>query len=191
MATLLEIEPMNFRPQLHRLLVILALTIATTSLASAAEQGTLDPNLEPLRPWLGKTWKSDAATNGGKTTVDVARWERALNGKAVRMLHSINDGEYGGETIATWDEKKQSIVYQYFTTAGFITSGTIKAEEDRIVTHETVSGNAGGVTEVRGTVEMKPDATYRIATEYLKDGKWEPARDVIYREDPEAKVVFR
>jgi hypothetical protein len=174
-----------------RPVVLLALTLAMACAASAAEQGTLNENLEPLRPWLGKTWKSDPTTSGGKTTVDVSRWERALNGKAVRMLHSINDGEYGGETIATWDDKKKSIVYQYFTTAGFSTSGTIKAEDGKIVTHETVSGNAGGVTEVRGTAEMRGDGTYRIKTEYLKDSKWEPARDVVYREDPNATVVFK
>jgi hypothetical protein len=174
-----------------RFIVLFAITVTITSSASAAEQGSLDPNLEPLRPWLGKTWKSDATTSGGKTTIDVSRWERALNGKAVRMLHSINDGEYGGETIATWDEKKQSIVYQYFTTAGFSTSGTIKVEDGKIVTHEMVSGNAGGVTEVRGTLAMEPDGTYRIKTEYMKDGKWEPARNVVYREDPSATVVFK
>ena len=174
-----------------RLVAFLVVSLAATFRTSAAEEAKLDPNLEPLRAWLGKTWKSDPATNGGKTTVDVSRWERALNGKAVRILHSINDGEYGGETIATWDDKKKSIVYQYFTTAGFTTSGTIKTDDGKIVTHETVSGNSGGVTEVRGTGEMKPDGTYRIKTEYLKDGKWEPARDVVYREDPAAQVVFR
>ena len=173
-----------------RFVVSVALTLATTWSAFAAEQGTLDPNLEPLRPLLGKTWKSEPGTSGGKTTVDVSRWERALNGKAVRLLHSVNEGEYGGETIATWDDKKKSIVYQYFTTAGFNTSGTMKAEDGKIVTHEMVAGDAGGVSEVRGTLELRPDG-YRMKTEYLKGGKWEPARDVVYREDPAATVVFK
>ena len=174
-----------------RRLAFAALALLTTWSAVAAEEQMLDPNLEPLRPWLGKTWKSDPVTSGGKTTVDVSRWERALNGKAVRILHSINEGEYGGETIATWDDKQKSIVYQYFTTAGFSTSGTIKTDGGKIVTHEHVSGNAGGVTEVRGTGEMASDGTYRIKTEYMKNGKWEPARDVVYREDASARVVFK
>jgi hypothetical protein len=178
-------------PPMKILLLFLTLTLQLALSMRAAEEGTLDPNLEPLRPWLGKTWKSDPMTRDAKTTVDVSRWERALNGKAVRMLHSINDGEYGGETIAMWDDKKKSIVYQYFTTAGFSTTGTIKPADRKIITHETVSGNAGGVTEVRGTAEIKPDGTYRLKTEYLKDGKWEPARDVLYREDASAKVLFK
>lgn len=179
-------------PPMKTTSLVLTLTfyVASTLTNFAAEQGTLDPHLEPLRPWLGKTWKS-AAEGGEKPKTDVARWERALNGKAVRILHSINDGEYGGETIATWDDKKQSVVYHYFTTAGFSTTGTMSFKDGKMTTNETVSGNAGGVTEVRGTAEMAPDGTFRMKTEYLKEGKWEPARDVVYREDATANVVFR
>ncbi len=108
--------------------------------------------------------------------MDVARWEQALNGKAVRILHSINDGEYGGETIAIWDENKGSIVYHYFTTAGSSTTGTMVFKDGKMVTNETVSGSAGGVTEVRGTAEIGTDGTFRMKTEYLKEGKWQPAR---------------
>ena len=172
------------------LLLAPALLLAAAATNFAAEQGALDPHLEPLRPWLGKTWKS-AAEGGEKPKVDVARWERALNGKAVRILHSLNDGEYGGETIATWDEKKQSVVYYYFTTAGFSTTGTMTFKDGRMTTNETVSGDARGVTEVRGTAEIAADGWFRMKTEYLKEGKWQPARDVVYREDPAANVVFR
>lgn len=105
---------------------IFVIELATVFRTSAAEQGSLDPHLEPLRPWLGKTWKSEAAeASNAEPKVDVARWERALNGRAVRILHSINEGSYGGETIALWDEAKKSVIYHYFTTAGFTTNGTI------------------------------------------------------------------
>ena len=173
------------------LLLQLAATCAVPLVAFSAEQGALDPNLEPLRPWLGKTWKSDAAESGDKPKIDVARWERALNGKAVRILHSINDGEYGGETIVTWDAAKKALVYHYFTTAGFATNGTMTFDDGKVTTNEKVSGNAGGVTEVRGTGEIAADGTFRMKTEYLKDGKWEPGRDATYREDPSATVIFK
>ena len=81
-------------PLMKVALLFVTLTFQLALTGGAAEQGTLDPHLEPLRPWLGKTWKSEAAESGGKAKIDVARWERALNGKAVRILHSINDGEY-------------------------------------------------------------------------------------------------
>jgi hypothetical protein len=178
---------MNRRALLLRSVAFLAAPLLTF----AAEQGTLDPNLEPLRPWLGKTWKSDAAEGSEKPKIDVARWERALNGKAVRILHSINDGEYGGETIVTWDAAKKAVVYHYFTTAGFTTTGMMTFDRGKILTNEKVGGNAGGVTEVRGTGELASDGAFRMKTEYLKDGKWQRGRDATYREDATATVIFK
>ena len=169
--------------------LVTALAVAVPLPLFAAD--TLDPNLEPLRPWLGKTWKSDAREPGPKAKIDVARWERALNGKAVRILHSVNDGEYGGETIVTWDEPKKQVVYHYFTTAGYTTTGTMSFADGKLLTNEKVSGNAGGVTEVRGTAEIKEDGTFRMKTEYLKDGTWQPGRDAVYRADPNATVNFK
>lgn len=172
-------------------LLSLAAIVAAPLLGFSAEQAPLDANLEPLRPWLGKTWKSQPSDAGDKPKIDVARWERALNGKAVRILHSINDGEYGGETIITWDAAKKAVVYHYFTTAGFTTNGTMTFDGGKVLTNEKVSGNAGGVAEVRGTGEMTGDGTFRMKTEYLKDGKWQPGRDAVYREDASATVIFK
>src|SRR5512147_531386 len=61
----------------------------------AGDNPSLDPNLEPLRPLLGQTWRGEfKGSTADKPMVDVSSWERALNGKAVRMLHSINNGAY-------------------------------------------------------------------------------------------------
>ena len=156
------------------------------------DEPVIDPNLEPLRPLLGKTCKGEFKNSKpDKPTVDIMRWERGLNGKAVRVLHSINDGAYGGETLFMWDEKKQAVTYHYFTTAGFMTVGTLSSKDGKLITHEVVSGSAGGVTEVRGTSELLPGGAFRVKTEHLKDGKWEPGREVVYTEDSTAKVVFK
>ncbi|MBM3823961.1 MAG: hypothetical protein FJ404_13940 [Verrucomicrobia bacterium] len=59
----------------------------------SAEPAALDEKLEVLRPFLGKTWRGEFKdSTPEKPVVDIAKWERALNGKAVRVLHSINDG---------------------------------------------------------------------------------------------------
>jgi len=158
----------------------------------AAEKASLDEHLEPLRPFLGKTWKGHFKdSTPEKPQVDVARWERALNGKAVRILHSVNDGVYGGESIIVWDDKKKGLVYYYFNTAGFYTTGTITFSEGKYTSHETVTGNADGVTEVKATSEVSADGTMHSKSEYLKDGKWVPGHEVIYKEDPKAEVVFK
>lgn len=171
--------------------ILVAIGICLTALPVAADPASLAPELEPLRPWLGKTWKSETAAQSDKPKIDFARWERALNGKAVRILHSINDGEYGGETIVRWDDEKKVIVYHYFTTAGFATTGTMTFGGGRVMTNEKVSGSAGRVTEVRGTSEFAPEGSFRLKTEYLKDGKWQPGREATYREDAAATVTFK
>ena len=119
------------------------------------------------------------------------RWERALNGKAVRVLHSINDGVYGGESIIVWDEKKKSLVYYYFTTAGFYTTGTMTLSDGKYASHEVVTGSAEGVTEVKATGELRADGTMHSKSEYLKEGKWVSGHEVTYKEDPKAEVVFK
>jgi hypothetical protein len=173
-------------------LAIAAFCLSATAGVFAADEPALDQRLEPLRPLLGKTWKGGFRnTRPDNPVTDVARWERALNGKAVRVLHSVNDGAYGGETIFMWDEKKQAVGYHYFTTAGFMTNGGVTFEDGKIKTHEVVSGSAGGVTEVRGTSELAPDGSFHVKTEYMKDGKWEPGRETTYREDANAEVVFK
>lgn len=160
--------------------------------AWAADKPSLDEHLEPLRPFLGKTWRGEfKESTPEKPQVDVSRWERALNGKAVRILHSINNGVYGGESIVVWDQKKQGLVYYYFTTAGFYTTGTMTFKDGKFTSHETVTGSAEGVTEVKATSELRPDGAMHSKSEYLKEGKWVPGHEVTYKEDPKAEVVFK
>jgi hypothetical protein len=171
---------------------VLAGCLAATINVCRADQPALESGLEPLRPLLEKTWKGAFKNSTPeKPVVDVMRWERALNGKAVRLLHSVNDGAYGGETVITWNAKEQQATFHYFTTAGFMTVGSMTFQDGKFITHEKVAGGAGGVTEVRGTTELLADGTLRVTTEHLKDGQWQPGRDVIYHEDSSAKVVFK
>lgn len=175
----------------HLVCAFICFQIAAAGL-SAADAPSLDSHLEPLRPLLDKTWRGEFKNSTpDKPVVDVMRCERALNGKAIRSLHSVNDGSYGGETLYLWDQKKQAVVYHYFTTAGFTTTGSITFQEGKITSHEVVSGNANGITEVRGTSEIRPDGTLLVKTEYLKDGQWQPGRETTYREDSAAKVIFK
>jgi hypothetical protein len=166
----------------------------SAALAPANERGkpALDAHFEPFRPLLERTWKGTFANSKPENpAIDVMRWERALNGKAIRILHSINEGVYGGESLITWDESKQSLVFHYFTTAGFITTGTMRWDAGKIITHERVSGSAQGVTEVKGISQLNPDGTFHVKSEHRKGDTWSPGHEVTYRQDPAAKVVFR
>ena len=173
-------------------LSVLAFCLAAISSSSLAEDAPLNSHLEPLRPLLGKTLKGVFKNSKpDKPVVDRSRWERALNGQAVRFLHSINDGAYGGETLFIWDKDKKSIVFYYFTTEGYMTTGTMEVKDGKILTHEDVKGEAGGVTEVRGTSEILKDGKFHVRAEYFKNGEWSLGHEVTYEEDPGAQVLFK
>jgi len=169
-----------------------AALLVTLVLPATTRAAELNPHLAPLRLLVGKTWRGVfRKSTPEKPVVDVSRFEAALNGQAVRNLHSINDGEYGGETLMVWDKEKQAIVYYYFTTAGFYTTGTIHPESDGFTSHEVVTGDADGVTEVKARFNLLPDGRLHAHTEYLKQGKWVEGRDMDYVEAPDASVKFR
>lgn len=152
----------------------------------------LQPELEVFRPLIGKTFRGELAGSSPETPrVDVSRWERALNGRAVRNLHSVNDGEYGGESILFWDAEQKTIRYHYFTTAGFRTEGRMTASEGGYTALESVSGEESGITQVRSRATLGPDGVLQTESHYLKNGEWVPGHRARYRESPAAEVIFR
>jgi len=155
-------------------------------------QDYLAPELQAFQPFIGKTWKGVFKNSTPeKPLVDISRWERALNGTAIRILHSLNDGEYGGESIIFRDKEKQSLVYYYFTTAGFFTHGTMSFEDSTIVSHEMVSGNENGITEVKSTGSILADGRMLSKSQYLQNGQWVDGHEITYVEDAQAQVIFR
>ena len=178
--------------------VVLCAFLIPGALGTAAFAGDpvsdkpLNEHLEPLRPFLGKTWRGEFANSTPeRPVIDVSRWERALNGNAIRILHSINKGEYGGETIVFYDNAKETLAYYYFTTAGFYTTGTFTIDGNALTGHEYVTGSTEGVTEVKSTGTIRPDGTMHSKAQYLKNGEWVDGHEVTYVEAPEAEVVFR
>jgi hypothetical protein len=174
----------------HRVAVAVLLTAFV--LPASGRPADLIPELAPLRPFVGKTWRGEfPESKPGKPVVDISRYEVALNGRAVRNMHSINDGDYGGESLMVWDKDKQVIVFYYFTTGGFYTTGTLREEDGAIVAHEVVKGDADGVAEVKAVLRVLPDGRLHAKTRYLKKGEWVDARDMHYVEAPTAVVKFK
>ena len=161
------------------------------AVAAGAGAAPPDAQLAPLLPLVGKTWRGSLSSPGAKPVVDVARFELVLGGRAVRSSHSINDGEYGGETLFTWDAEKKAIVYTYVTTGGFYTTGTLETETGGFKARETVHGTASGPREVEATSRILPDGRLHVKSRYLKDGQWADGHEVFYTEDPKAVVKFK
>lgn len=153
-------------------------------LASASETGQLHAKLEPFRPYLNQHWRGDL-TQPGKTekVIDRSLWSRALNGQAIKTVHSINDGEYGGESFIFWDEAKQSLAYYYFTTAGFYTHGTMEfnVQSGEIVALENVENNQNGITQVKSFSRILPDGTLQTKSSYLQNGNWVDGHSATYQ----------
>jgi len=172
-------------------LSVLALLLASPLGGHTAEPTTLDDHLDPLRPFLG-TWRGEfKSSTPEKPVIDIARWERALNGQAIRVLHSVNDGLYAGESLIYWDKEKSQVRYFYLSTAGFRNEGTMTVTNQTLTGLEKVLGNPDGVTEVRTTYELRSDGTVLNRAEYMKDGHVSGTREVVYRKDDKAEVRFK
>lgn len=162
--------------------------------AGAGDRPYLAEQLEPFRPLLGKTYLGTfSSSTPEKPATDVQTWERALNGRAIRLLHSVNDGAYGGETIYMWDEAQEAVGFYYFTTLGFVTRGTIQFGDGSWSTREVVQGksSATAVTEVESTGTFRSDGSILIQGRVLEDGVWREGDSVVYEEAPDATLIFR
>ena len=88
--------------------------------------------LKPLQSYIGKTFKGEFSDSTPENpTYDIQYWERALNSNGIKITHSVNNGEYGGESMIMWDVKVESLVSWYFTTAGFYTQATLIIENEK------------------------------------------------------------
>ena len=165
-----------------------------TAVVTAAETQSLHPELEAFRPLLGKTWAGAFPDRPDGTKMeDVVRYERVLNGMAVRSLHSINDGIYGGETLFRWDAQAGKLVFHYFTTQGFVTKGEIHRNDDGSFTSiEQVENpdQADGVTRVEAVFRVAADRLV-VESTYFRGDVAEPGHAAEYRPAPGRNVVFR
>ncbi len=169
---------------------IAALACAAT-LAALPAAAELEARLAPLAPYVGRAYTAHMSPPGSEpAVVDVQVWEEILGGKGVRVTHSINGGDYGGQSLFTWDETKQAIVYFYVTTASFHTVGTLVAAGDSLSTIEQVVGEAGDISEVRGVTRRTADGMVVRTQRKVRD-QWLPHRATTYTETPGAVPTFR
>ena len=61
--------------------------------------------------------------------IDILSFERALNGNAVKVIHSVNNGEFGGETMIMWNPEKGGLQSWYFTSAGSLTIQNVQIKK--------------------------------------------------------------
>ena len=59
------------------------------------------------------------------------------------------------------------------------------------MSHELVTNNSNGITEVKATSELRNDGSFHSKSEYLKAGKWVPGHEVTCHADAKAEVIFK
>ncbi|MBX9575827.1 MAG: copper chaperone PCu(A)C [Caulobacteraceae bacterium] len=176
-----------------RLIAAVALSLACAAPAFAQVADLPPPGAgraayAPFEHLVGKTWRGTGT--GPQAVQDVQRWEWAVGGHAVRVVHSVADGAYAGETLIFRDRDSGAYAFHYFTTGGFHTSGVMRPTgPGAFEAEETVHG-LDGFTTLRSTMTMGPDGVHRARTFQQKDGQWVEQGGFDYREDPTAQVVL-
>jgi len=152
----------------------------------------LSEYLKPFERYIGKTFKGEFSNSTKEKPVfDISHWERTLNGMAIRITHSVNNGEYGGESIITWNVKKNSLVSSYFTTTGFSTNAVLHFEDDKLISIEDVVGNENGITKVKAIIELLPNGDLRNVSKYFINDIWVNGHGIYYKEDSKAEIIFK
>lgn len=152
----------------------------------AAEARAEDP-FRPLYPLIGRTWRGTGI--GPDAVEDIVRWEWAVGGHAVRATHAVNDGAYGGETVVFADADSGGLIFHYFTSGGFHTTGTITlADDGSLVIEEAVHG-LDGLESLRSVIRTAGDGTYTSRGLVERDGQWVEFGGFDYRIDSAAVVA--
>ncbi|WP_298444374.1 hypothetical protein [uncultured Ferrimonas sp.] len=168
-----------------RTLVTVVLLLITPFCWAEADRSKPLQLAEPLQqfaPYVGKTWRGEFSdSTAAKPMIDVSHWSVALQGQAVRITHSLNQGEYEGETMIVFNGQTQQLEFFYFTTAGFYTIGRAEFDGSAFVSYEQVSGNSDGITEVKAEINLVDANTMTQQAHYLKNGRWVKGHSARYR----------
>jgi len=160
------------------------LMLCLLSVIPAHAQDAPEDKLAIFAPFIG-TWKAEFVDG----THDISHYEWILGGKALRIMHSMNAGDYGGEALVHWNTDKEAISFRYATTAGFYTDGTITPTENGFDAHEIVHGNMGGITKTRAGYTIK-EGEIKVWSQFFKDGEWAEKTQATYVRAPGAEVIF-
>lgn len=150
---------------------------------------TAEPGLArfaPFAPMIGRTWRSVAT--GERGDEDVQRWDWAVGGHALRIVHAVNEGAYAGETLVFKDRDSGDFIFHYFTTGGFHSTGVIRPVGDGAFDIEETVHGAEGIERLRSTARLGADGVFRVRSSMEREGAWAEVGGFDYREDPAATV---
>jgi len=161
---------------------------AASQVAPMPEAATGPAAYAPFERMIGRSWRGTGT--GGRQVEDIQRWDWAIGGHAVRVVHSVNGGAYAGETLIFRDRDSGDYIFHYFTTGGFHTTGVMTPTgPGAFAIDERVHG-AAGIERLRSTAALGADGVYRVRSSMERDGEWVEVGGFDYREDPSATPVM-
>ena len=126
-----------------------------------------------------------------KPLIDVIYFERILNGEAIRISHSVNRGEYGGQYIITWNSDIERIESYYFSTGGEIRVSIVSIIDKEITIEEDFSKNKNGIQKVKKIYRINEEGFLENHIEYLINNLWVKSHEMNYAQNDSAKIIFR
>ena len=126
-----------------------------------------------------------------KPLIDVIYFERILNGEAIRISHSVNRGEYGGQYIITWNSDIERIESYYFSTGGEIKVSNVRIIKKEIIIEEDFSKNENGIQKVKKIFRLNNDGLLENHIHYLMNNLWVKSHEMNYDQNDSAKIIFR
>lgn len=151
----------------------------------------LSDRLIEMKPFIGNTYKGNFINSKKENPMnDVLSFERALNGNAVKVIHSVNNGEFGGETMVMWNPEKEGLQSWYFTSAGSLTVQNVQIKKDTFISIENVERNQNGITKVKTIIEVLHGNQIKKRTKYLMNNLWKDGSETIYNKVHDHEPVF-
>ena len=167
-------------------IILASILLLASATATAAEPIA---ELKALAPYIG-TWTSIQKPDDCEKFVDVQKWEWAFRGQVIRLTHSVNGGEYAGESLIHWDATAKNIIYRYVNTSNFYTDGIITILKDGSleVRENIFSSNKMGRQSHSGyRIE---DGKMHSWSKFLTEGTWGEADHYTYNNTPDAVIML-
>jgi len=151
----------------------------------------LSEHLIEMKPFIGNTYKGDFINSTKENPMyDVLSFERALNGNAIKVIHSVNNGEFGGETMVMWNPEKRGLQSWYFTSAGSLIIQNVQIKKNTFISIENVERNQNGITKVKTIIEVFHGDQIIKRTKYLMNNLWKDGSETLYNKVNGLKPVF-
>jgi hypothetical protein len=111
---------------MRKFALALIMTAAALPMAPAPAADILAAELQPMAFLAGSCW---TGAMGGSAVTDTHCFTPMLGGHFLRDRHRISHGRYAGETLYRWDAAARQIRWDYYSSDGFLMSGTASGTE--------------------------------------------------------------